>query len=189
MADVWYFAHDGESHGPFSAAQLKEQAGSGRIRPQDSVWRGGTEKKVAASRVQHLFTDAQRSSAEAAEGPSALVPANPQPAPVPLPSASPISPVAVPPVSPDDIPNDAELLPLEPPPKKQPEVRKRRAISIKGGDIMSQDGVKMKYRKKCPPCGYQDTSMTTASIPMGSLRVNFYCPKCKKNRQVEIQGA
>ena len=53
---------------------------------------------------------------------------------------------------------------------------------------MSQNGEIMKYKKKCLKCGYEDTSLTTAQIPCGSKRMNFFCPKCKKNYPIQIQG-
>jgi hypothetical protein len=53
---------------------------------------------------------------------------------------------------------------------------------------MSQDGTHVKFRKKCLRCGYPDTSLTTMPIRSGVTRVNFFCPKCKKSQQVEIQG-
>ena len=70
----------------------------------------------------------------------------------------------------------------------QQQVRKRRVLGVKGGVIMSQDGVVLRYRKKCLRCGYADTSITTMPIRKGSTRVNFFCRKCRKMRQVEIQG-
>jgi hypothetical protein len=112
-------------------------------------------------------------------------------------------------------PDDAGLIPLEdeedPPPaeaqaaemakpadkeakkepdhRRKPEVRKRRIISVKGGTLMGQDGEKFKLRKKCERCARDDTSVATMAIPMGSMRVYFFCPKCKKNSPVEIMGA
>jgi hypothetical protein len=61
-------------------------------------------------------------------------------------------------------------------------------LGVKGGVLMSQDGAQVKYRKKCLRCGYADTSLTTMPIRSGVTRVNFFCPKCKKSQQVEIQG-
>lgn len=72
------------------------------------------------------------------------------------------------------------------PPQQQ--VRKRRVLGVKGGVIMSQDGVVLRYRKKCLRCGYADTSLATVPIRSGVTRGTFFCPKCKKSQQVEIQG-
>ncbi len=54
---------------------------------------------------------------------------------------------------------------------------------------MGQDGDKMKIRKQCTRCGRDDSSVITQTIPMGNMRMDFFCPKCKKNSHVEIQGA
>ena len=188
MASEWYFGHNGESYGPYSAAQLKELAAAGGIQLEDTVWKGGTEKRVPASRVEHLFADVQRGPVEPAASQTAPAPSGSLPAPPLSPPEPRVLTAVAPPDVLDDISSDAVLLPVDPVPEKKPEVRKKRVLSIKGGDITSQDGVTMKYRKKCPQCGYQDTSASTVAIPTGSLRVNFYCLKCKKNRPVEIQG-
>jgi hypothetical protein len=192
MADKWYFAHDGMTYGPYSAGQLQEQAAAGRVRPQDTVWKEGLDKRAPASKVQHLF-------AAAPVAPPALV------AP-----AGPATPVA----DFGDYPDDPGLVPLEdgpvPPPasvapatppkaggakgeagaprRPTPEPRKKRVLSTKGAVLSSQDGVMMKFRKQCVKCNHLDNSMTTMPIPNGGARMNFYCTKCKKSRQVEIQG-
>jgi hypothetical protein len=82
MANRWYFARDGKTSGPFSGAQLQELAAAGEIRPQDIVWRDGTDKRVPAARVQKLF------AAPPAQGAAAGPPVQPcRPAPHPAPPA------------------------------------------------------------------------------------------------------
>jgi hypothetical protein len=71
---------------------------------------------------------------------------------------------------------------------QQQQARKRRVLGVKGGVIQSQDGLVLRYRKKCLRCGYADTSMATMSIRSGVTRGNFFCPKCRKSQQVEIQA-
>jgi hypothetical protein len=66
--------------------------------------------------------------------------------------------------------------------------RNKRAVGGKGVMIVGQDGVNVKYRKKCTVCGHEDSSWNTMPIPTGSTRVGFFCPKCKKRRDGEIQG-
>ncbi len=73
--------------------------------------------------------------------------------------------------------------------RKEPEPRKKRVISVKGATLMGQDGKHMKIRKKCLRCNRDDTSVVSIPIPSGSKRESFYCPKCRKNQEVEIQGA
>jgi predicted RNA-binding Zn-ribbon protein involved in translation (DUF1610 family) len=55
MVDQWYFAWENNKFGPFSAAQLKELAGLGRLQPTDTVWKEGVEKGVLADKVKYLF--------------------------------------------------------------------------------------------------------------------------------------
>ena len=55
MADQWFYAWDTKRLGPFSAAQLRELVALGRLQPTDTVWKGGIEKGVLATKVQHLF--------------------------------------------------------------------------------------------------------------------------------------
>jgi len=179
MSDVWFFGRDGNTFGPFSADQLKEQVSDGRLHPQDSVWKEGMTKRVLAAKVQHLFTAAQLSPPEVPAAP----PAEPPPDPGPM-----------------DIPTECNLIPLDPEtpetraaaeaakPKKPPEVRKRRVISVKGAIVLSQDGAMMRFKKKCGKCNHEDTSLTTLQIPSGTARLNYYCPKCRKNHPIEIQG-
>jgi len=223
MADQWYYERDGKSHGPFSAGQLQERAADGRIQRQDTVWKEGLDKRVAAVRVQHLF------AVTAASAPVVAAPDLPEPPTEWTPpelgvetgaTASPVEAAATQPVPQSDLssfPDDADLIPLEdeedppspeakaaetakpaaaggqdakePDHRRKPEVRKRRVISVKGGLLMGQDGEKMKIRKKCGRCGRDDTSVMTFTIPMGNMRVDFFCPKCKKNSPVEVQGA
>jgi hypothetical protein len=182
MADKWYFAQDGVTHGPYSAGQLKEEAAQGRLLPQDTVWKEGLDKRVLASRVQHLFA--------APISPPVPAPA-PQPEPVPPPAVEAAPPAGA------AIPDDSGLVPLvnapAPPakaeaPSRRHEAPKKRVLHIKGGILSSQDGTTVKFRKQCPKCGYLDTSITTMLIPNGCARPNFFCPRCKRGQQVEVQG-
>ena len=50
----WFIAKDGEKHGPFSTAQLKHLAASGKLLSTDKVWREGLEGWAAASMVKGL---------------------------------------------------------------------------------------------------------------------------------------
>jgi hypothetical protein len=66
MADVWYYAHDGNRSGPFSGQQLKGLADASHILPTDTVWKEGTAKGVPAGKVRYLFTAAPVIAAPAA---------------------------------------------------------------------------------------------------------------------------
>ncbi|GEM_PF-6335313 len=56
MAVEWYYAIDNKSYGPVTAAQLKEMAERGQLKPTDLVWRTGLATWVPAQKVKGLFT-------------------------------------------------------------------------------------------------------------------------------------
>ena len=205
MAIKWYFGRDEAKDGPFTASQMQALAASGELRPTDTVWKEGVERGVVATRVAHLFTGTHPSPPPVADGTAVIVPV---PAPVAPSSAPPSATESLPP--PDSLPDDANLEPIneapaaekpaadpkteekEAPAKRPPprqEVRKRRVVSIKGGILVSQDGVSMRFRKTCVKCNHQDTSVATMHIPLGNGRSAFFCPRCRKSQPVEIQGA
>jgi hypothetical protein len=63
-----------------------------------------------------------------------------------------------------------------------------RATAGKGAVIVGQDGATVKYRGKCATCGREDASWKSIAIPRGTTRASFFCPKCRKRRDVEIHG-
>jgi GYF domain 2 len=71
-------------------------------------------------------------------------------------------------------------------PKKRP--GKGRATAVKGAVIISQDGEYAKYRKKCTHCGHDDSCTRVIPITNGATRDTFFCTKCRKKREVVIQG-
>jgi hypothetical protein len=79
MVAQWYFARDGAKSGPFSAAQLKELAASGRIRPQDPVWKEGMGRRVPAAKVGNLFPDRPTKAPPAVSGGQATAEGCPKP--------------------------------------------------------------------------------------------------------------
>jgi hypothetical protein len=186
MAEKWYYGRGDEQFGPFSADQLKELAATGQILPADSVWKEGMTRGVLASKVKHLFAAPPRQAPD---------PGGPVPKSVPDPAeaAETVASAAVTPEPAPKPPAARENLAardprLAEPPQEQPETRKKRVLSVKGGIISSQDGVVVKFRKQCLRCGQKDTSITTMPIPNGHVRVNFFCPKCKKNQLTEVHG-
>ncbi len=64
----------------------------------------------------------------------------------------------------------------------------KRAVALKGAIIANQDGENVQYRKKCLRCGFEDPSKTSRPIRTGIHRDRFFCPKCRKASEVEIQG-
>jgi hypothetical protein len=204
MADQWYFAWGEEKFGPFSAAQLKELAGLGRLQPTDTVWKAGAEKGVLAARINHLFSDPktkdipakatvpvfrselQPTQSRSSSHPGAGAKLSPW---LPLTSDEVTSgerPETIPDgltlrVAPDDT-NSAS--PVSPAPIKT----SRQATAVSGAVIIGQDGESVRYRKKCSKCRHTSSSITTMPITNEVTRVSFFCPKCRKLRDVVIDG-
>jgi hypothetical protein len=86
------------------------------------------------------------------------------------------------------VPELPPALIVAPPPPPPEQARKRRAVALSGAIILSQDGYHVQYRKKCTTCGHEEASRSTMLISNGSTRAHFFCPKCRKPRQVEIKG-
>ena len=188
MPDEWYYAHDTNRIGPFSGQQLRDLANLGRILRTDTIWKEGVEKGALASKVKHLFSLPQVS----VSGPVTKVSALSQ-----LPASTPLVEKCLPVVESEPSP------PKEVPPSgqfvsentvaasNQPSVtpkpaRKGRAVATQGADIVSQDGIKAKYRRKCTVCGHKDLALQTVIISNKMTNAKFYCPKCKKSRDVTI---
>jgi hypothetical protein len=55
MADVWYYAQNGQQAGPVSASQLQQLARSGQIQASDLVWKEGLPQWVQAKAIKGLF--------------------------------------------------------------------------------------------------------------------------------------
>ncbi len=144
--------------------------------------------------------DGRRPPSSAARAPSDSPPAplhppgnpgeiGPEPMPVQtafVPAAAPVLLEAADPTSQGRaVPTDEAKAPRPPPP---PPPRKRRAVALNGAVILSQDGVDVQYRKKCSLCGFEDRCRSSMRIGNGMTRLHFYCPECRKGRDVQIQG-
>ena len=58
MPDVlWYYARDDEQLGPISTADLRQLAASGKLGPEDFVWKEGMEQWAPAVEQDGLFPD------------------------------------------------------------------------------------------------------------------------------------
>jgi hypothetical protein len=166
MVPRYFFAKGDEQHGPYTAAEMRALAADGKIDPADLVWQEGVGHRFPASRVKGLY---QTPVAE----PPPVVDAAPQEAP--------------PEEAPGEKPAETYSMPAsEKPVPQPPKERPRRVVSIKGGNIVSQDGVRVSFRKKCEQCGYVDQGRITTPIRPGSMRVPFFCRKCRKGRTVEM---
>jgi hypothetical protein len=200
MADQYYFSQDNTPSGPFSAAEMRGLAAAGQIRPTDPVWKEGTEQSVPAARVKNLFpaqppdvATTQPLQDPPAAAPPALKGAPPHGGPEEEPAAvraNETAEAAVPlPGTPTGIadgqapaqPAAAAARRASPPPARQ-----KRVVAIKGAVLIGQDGVNVQFRKKCETCGHEDGCRSTALIRLGSSRVPFFCPKCRRPRAVEI---
>jgi hypothetical protein len=163
MADDWYYWHDADILGPFTAERLADLALAGRILPTDTVWQGDIEAGVPASRVKHLFS-------ASAGTPVGQV----------LPPAVIATPVIVETAEQTNSPTWDSV--------SSASKATRRAVAGKGTMIVGQDGTTVKYRKKCTTCGHEDSSYKSLPITRGMTRVSFFCPKCRRTCAVEIHG-
>ncbi len=206
MADRWFYAHDGKRIGPFSGRQLHDLASAGEILITDTIWKEGVDRGVVAARVKYLFgiTSSEAAPVSAASLATETTPAGPADPIQPLSPESaavhsgPVEGTAVAEAPAGDaqaIPDTVELQPeaqLAPPaapppaPPKKP-VKKGRAIAVKGAIIVSQDGTSAKYKHKCPVCSSEGSSWNSMRITAGVVRAVFFCTKCSKKRDVEIQ--
>jgi GYF domain 2 len=180
MADQWYYAVDGVRTGPCTTQELRQRAAAGRILPTDMIWKEGVVEGALAKNVKNLLP---ASVAKAATVPADATPPGPI-APEPV-SDQPSSEMQPPQAE------DAQLQPENRPGRRpQPEQQKKgTATAGKGAVIFSQDGIRVNYKKKCTVCGHEDPGRHSMLIRQGWVRTNYYCPKCRKPRTVEILGA
>lgn len=169
MPSQWYYAHDEKKLGPFSQDQLKEMAAAGVILPTDTVWMEGVAQGAQASRIKNLFARAGTPSAPVASS-----------NPVAAPELLVVKAVLVPIEKADDAPKSPAKAAERP-------AKKGRAVALKGCDIASQDGAYCRYRKKCTVCGTKDSACRTIPIANRLYKDNYFCPKCRKRRDVAIQ--
>jgi hypothetical protein len=197
MADKWYYANEQEKLGPFSSAQLKELATIGQLVPTQIVWKEGIEKGALAAKVKNLFPAAQGKSPPpaAAEVSSSCLPAQ---AEGPVPAMAYESPPPSSPASAEDQgptlqagPDQDQRLRSQKAPKHNQPIAKGlfRVVGSSGAVVLSHDGTYVRYKKKCPKCGHEDSSVKAMAIRSGVNRDRFFCEKCRKLRQVEIHVA
>jgi hypothetical protein len=53
---LWYYARNDQQFGPVSAAELKQLADTGRLAPDDLLWREGMESWATAINLRGLFS-------------------------------------------------------------------------------------------------------------------------------------
>ena len=197
MPDKWFYANDQEKLGPFSSAQLKELAIIGQLVPTDTVWKEGIEKGAFAAKVKNLFQATQGESPPpaAAKVPSSCLPAQAEgPVPVSANESPPPSSLASaenqgPALQADT--DEDQMFQSKKAPKEYKPTAKRlfRVVGSSGAVVFGHDGAYVKYRKKCPKCGHEDSSLKTMAIRSGVNRDRYFCQKCRKLQHVEIHGA
>ena len=158
MHDRWYYGRGSDITGPVSGRELFDLAHAGTVILTDTIWQEGNETGVAAGTVKNLF-------------PIALL-VNDNAIPTFILNVSP----------------EIEVAPPEINPIPRVEPKKARATAGKGVVLVGQDGKTVKYRMKCTVCNHEDPSWKSIAIPRGTHRTNFYCPKCRKKRDCEING-
>lgn len=214
MIEQIYVERSGRKFGPFSATQLKALANAGKLRSTDTVWKEGMEKAVLAAKVKNLFPSLQTLScpldavaAKATQAASSTASSNDQSisyldgsavagfAPAQPKELAETSDKNVPTVLGQEIPTVADQstdpnagLNAKPPVRHSEKPRMRRAIAIQGAVLVGQDGYSVHYRKKCSACGLEDNCRSTMLIGTGITRSHFFCPKCRKSREVQIKG-
>jgi hypothetical protein len=173
MEISWYYAHGAEKNGPYTPREFRDLARAGTILPTDTVWKSGIEEGVLASRVRNLFAPI------VADVPiPMLLEENESPTLAPL---EPVASVeAAPPVAKPTTP----AVDVNGRKKHAP---KGVATALAGAIIVSQDGTRARYRMVCKTCGHQDSSCQSLKITNKTFKRNFYCPKCRKRRDVSIQ--
>jgi GYF domain 2 len=191
MADRWFYSHDKVKSGPFSGRQLREIADAGNIVPTDTIWKEGVEKGMLAGKVKNLFPLALN---EAAPAVSAQVQSIPEEEENKVEEIKLEQTTTSGSPEPEPLPDNVGLQPLweaqaTAEKQKAPQhVKKGRAVAGKGAIICGQDGVTVKYMKKCIVCSHQSTTFTTVKIVNGAMNSTFFCPKCRRLRNVELSG-
>jgi hypothetical protein len=171
MAEQYYFSRGEIQKGPYTADEMRDLARAGQIQPSDLVWQQGMKQRFPASSVQELFEDPPDEADAVAPG---SVEAD----------LAALEPEAAPEKVAADYSVPASEKPVRPPEKERP----RRVVAIKGGVIVSQDGKYVQYRKKCTVCGYEEQGKANQLIRPGSMKIPFFCRKCRKGRSTEMQG-
>ncbi len=186
MGNHWYYQHNDNKRGPFSGRELRDLADAGKILRTDTVWKEGVEKGVPASKVQYLFPVDEKATAQADV-------ALPDTRSIDIPPKIDEAPTSHELTPPPSVPGEAP--PTEEPPRPptqrrapQQNVRKFRAVPGRGATIVGQDGTTARIKKTCTECGYQDACYHRMRIAVGVNKANFYCPKCRRTREVQFRG-
>jgi GYF domain 2 len=166
MTGQYFFAHGETKHGPYTADQMRDLATAGKIQRTDLVWQEGMKLRFQAALVEFLFEDSAAATETDDSVKSQGEPAAATEAP-PEPTADRVFEKAV---------------------RPQEKDRPKRVVSIKGGVLCTQDGKHVQFRKKCTVCGYEEQGRTTLLIRAVTMKIPFFCRKCRKGRVTEMLG-
>jgi hypothetical protein len=182
MPNQWYYGRGADISGPVSDKELFDLATEGTVLRTDTVWRDDNQNGVPAERVRNLFVHMAVTPVIESAPVAGLTAAPDAKSSEPLQQETQGEDSPGPPK-----PNEPAAY-VSPPTIQSPPTRPARASAGKGAVIVSQDGKNVRYRGKCTTCGHEDTSWKTMAIPRGTTRATFYCTKCRKRRDIEING-
>lgn len=179
--------------GPYSGQQLKDLADSGKILPSDTIWKVGVKQGMLAKHLKNLFSQEQEQEhlrlselSAPAEGIQSAIP-DEKAMPDELTQQESVEILHQ-----LEIPDVEVQKPVPAAPsasRHQEKQRVLKAVAVRGAVIVSQDGVYVRFKKKCTQCGQEDNCMSRLAIRNGSNVATFFCPKCRKQRQVELRGS
>jgi GYF domain 2 len=162
--------------------------------PPVPMEQGAAEELIPGSRAEEEKTEAKPPETDLPSAASASANLSPGPSPVEVETTPPSVPATQPEqpaeqaATPEQQP-PAKKTPIQKPPAPQKTTRTFRVVGARGAIVLGQDGTYVKYKKKCPVCGTEDSSVRTLQIRSGINRDRYFCQKCKKLQHVEIHGA
>lgn len=206
MAVQWFYGADHARLGPFTASQLRDLKVRGQLQPTDMVWKEGVKNGLRAGAIHGLF-ESTTTTAVAVQTIDLPILSPVVEEPVLAPVATDV-PVAAQDQVQEIIPeslvltaiseDEVSALPVEtapvalpvtaPPRAKPPVVRMKRAVVECGAVIVSQDGERVRFRKKCVRCGFEESTNSVMRLMPGVNRQLFFCPKCRKQVGVSIRA-
>lgn len=144
----WYYAKDGEKHGPISNVDLRNLALEGKIDPTDLVWREGLGDWIVARKVKGLFDSPEQKAAPAEPAPPATEP----PATEPVEGAG-------------ETPTGDGAVPTIGPPPAEQAIAPEESVSL--GEIQIST-TRRKKKKKTTTTGQPPATQPPAVQPSGS---------------------
>lgn len=88
---IWHLCRSGLTYGPYTTSQLREWLGSGRVTPEDLIWRDGIEGWQQLARLEYILPESEQKAASDAS-PDQPDSDKPRPAPFKPPEHKPEEP-------------------------------------------------------------------------------------------------